>query len=126
MAEPAGDRRDLPWFPAVSPDGTKVAFSSDASNFGPADGNGGRDVYVRCLDDRSTGLVSARADGGGSGGSGNGQAELTVDTTDRSPTPVDRVVFRTLASDMGVTDTNGTWDVFLATPKAPSPKPPSP
>jgi Tol biopolymer transport system component len=41
-----------------SPDGTKVAFTSEATNLGPLDTNGVQDVYVRDLSTGSTSLVS--------------------------------------------------------------------
>lgn len=102
--EPNGDSGS----PAVSPDGRYVAFASSATNLvsGPADTNGLVDLF---LYDRATGttiLLSRNAAGnapnGGSGSpafAGGGRC----------------IAFVSGASDLvpGVTDANGTSDVFL-------------
>ena len=49
--------------PALSADGTHVAFASLASNLAPGDGNGVQDVFRHRLADATTVLVSQRADG---------------------------------------------------------------
>src|SRR5688500_8823570 len=43
----SGDRQSTN--PVFSPDGTMVAFQTEASNLGPADTNGLQDIYVRDL-----------------------------------------------------------------------------
>ncbi len=58
-AEPNGASGE----PALSADGSVIAFASDASNFGPEDTNGLRDVYVFDLRSRRAELVSTAADG---------------------------------------------------------------
>lgn len=49
--------------PVFSPDGTKLAFTSQASDLGVVDTNGEVDVYVRDLTTGETVLASAREDG---------------------------------------------------------------
>lgn len=95
-------------------DGSAVVFESEATDLGPTDGNGRRDVYIRYLADGTTALVSARPDGEDSG---NRQSELPFPLATRQTTPADRVLFRTLATDLGIADTNATWDVYAASPK---------
>ena len=65
--------------PSVSADGRFVAFSSDASNLGPADANGVRDVY---LHDRQTGdtiLVSHNLAGNGAGNGRSAEPSISQD-----------------------------------------------
>lgn len=53
--------------PVLSADGTVAAFTSDAGNLIPQDGNGLTDVFVRDLAAGSTTLVSRNRDGTGGG-----------------------------------------------------------
>jgi Tol biopolymer transport system component len=91
-----------------SPDGTKVAFASAASDLGPTDTvvcyNGGffvgcSDVYVRDVVAGTTTLVSVNGTGtnAGNGQSGSSLA-FSPDGT--------KIVFTSAASDLGPTDTN--------------------
>jgi hypothetical protein len=94
--------------PSFSPDGTKVAFTSNASNLGPTDTNGTSDVYVY---ERSTGdavLVSANESGTDAGNAGSWSL---IDGP--SFAPDGRVLFDSLAGDFGPHDANGTSDVYL-------------
>jgi Tol biopolymer transport system component len=88
--------------PYFSPDGTKLVFASDASDLGPSDTNGQRDVYVRDLAADETILVSVNAAGtnGGNGGSWTGANEVPTFSPDGT-----RVAFVTRASDLGPADT---------------------
>ena len=57
--------------PSISADGTRIAFSSDASNLVVGDSNGERtDPFVRVLPDAATLLVDQRRRGGGPAGQG--------------------------------------------------------
>ena len=58
----------LVWYnPVFSPDGTKLAFVSEATNLGPTDTNGAPDIYLRDLASGTTTLVSTNAAGTNSG-----------------------------------------------------------
>jgi Tol biopolymer transport system component len=151
-----------------SPDGTRVVFTTSASDLGPTDGNGTDDVYVRDLSTGAITLVSAnatRTDGGnalsdlGRFGADGHRVIFRSDATDLVPTTgiltsqwyaydlatgetvlvtagatgggatrdgdvadtglpdVSRdgtkVVFATNADNLGPTDTDGEFDVYL-------------
>jgi len=99
-----------PWF---SPDGTKIGFTTGASDLGPTDTNLQRnifftsDVYVRDLTTGTATLVSARADGLDSASGFSFAGPFSPDGT--------RIAFSSSAPDMGVPDGNGDSDVFVAT-----------
>lgn len=89
VAPPAADPNGASGEPALSADGLVVAFATDASNFGPADGNGLRDVYTFDLATGRAELVSARADGQAANGvsgtptlSGDGRVVAFVTAAD--------------------------------------------
>lgn len=90
---------------AISADGTRVVFSSWASDLVPTDTNNIVDLFVRDLSTRTTALVSAN-DSGTDGG--NGGASFPVISADGT-----RVAFESHSSDLGPGDTNGTADVYL-------------
>ena len=81
----------------LSPDGSQVLFGSLASDLGPVDTNGMRDVYVRDLDTETTTLVSVNGDGADSGNESSILATLSADGT--------RVAFQSTANDLGDNDT---------------------
>jgi Tol biopolymer transport system component len=89
--------------PAVSADGGRIAFVSQASTFAPGDDNRASDIFVR----DGTGpvaLVSVAAQGG----SANGPS------SDPDVSPDGRyVVFTSSASNLVVNDRNAQPDVFL-------------
>jgi uncharacterized repeat protein (TIGR01451 family) len=91
--------------PVFSPDGTKVAFVSFASDLGPTDTNGASDVYVRDLTTGATTLVSTNAAGTQAA---NGASSSPVFSPDGA-----RLAFETSASDLGGTDTNETSDIYV-------------
>lgn len=106
---------------SFSHDGTKVVFSSTASDIVPDDDNlcyegtnSCVDVFVRDLVTGTTTLVSASADAGGVA-TANSYSIAGVFTADDS-----MVVFRSEATNLGPTDTNGWEDLYarnLATGK---------
>ncbi len=94
--------------PAISADGNRIAFASNAGNVvGGVDVNGGvRDVFLRDMGSATTSLVSATA--GANGISGNGGSERP--SIDAAGT---RVAFETAANDLVPGDANGQLDVLL-------------
>lgn len=91
------------WNPRISQDGQWVVFTTFASNLGFVDVNGVRDIL---LCDRQTSTLS-RITTGPSGGFNS--------TSDRADVSGDGrfVVFESLATNIGLQDTNGTLDVIL-------------
>jgi uncharacterized repeat protein (TIGR01451 family) len=94
---------------AFSPDGSRIAFMSQASDLGPRDTNGTLfDVYVRDRATATTTLVSSTADGTDSGNAPSEDPEFSADGR--------HVLFGSNASDLGPPDGNGAGgDIFLAT-----------
>ena len=96
--------------PIVSRDGAWVAFESDATNLGgtclllPCDQNNADDVFLYEVGNGSLSLVSATP--GGRAGNGNSnRPSLSANG--------DRILFQSQASDLGESDSNGTWDVYM-------------
>ncbi|HYZ29764.1 MAG TPA: hypothetical protein VE570_11945 [Thermoleophilaceae bacterium] len=104
-----GAPADGPSFdPALSSDGTKVAFTSAARNLDLADVNPGNDVYIRDLVNGTTTLVS-RANGPAGPGGNAASSDATVD---RGGT---RIAFTSDATnlDAGPEDPGAHSDVFV-------------
>jgi len=91
-------------YPAISPDGRFVVFSSAASNLVTGDTNGRWDVFVH---DRWTGATE-RASIANSGAQGNADAGWASVSADGR-----FVAFYSGASNLITGDTNGTLDVFV-------------
>ncbi|MCB1659265.1 MAG: PD40 domain-containing protein, partial [Pseudomonadales bacterium] len=91
----------------ISPDGSKVLFSSDASNFAVGDTNRAVDYFIKDLNTGKTTLVNSAADGTVGNGyySQNGQQPMF--SADGS-----KVIFASYASNLVAGDSNGTWDYF--------------
>ena len=103
---PAG----LPASPAISQDGSTIAFITETS-LDAADTNGTFDVYVRKLAANDT-ILASRADtlGGAVGSAPSASPSLSANG--------DAVAFESnapLAGEAGVTDTNGLADVYRRT-----------
>lgn len=92
--------------PAVSADGSVVAFTSSATGLVAGDTNGAADVFVRDLATATTQRANIRASGGPSTGPASDPA---VSGDGR------RVAFVSSATDLlgGAGDTNGVADVFV-------------
>ncbi|MFH9421582.1 TolB family protein [Streptomyces sp. NPDC017529] len=90
--------------PRLSANGRFVAFSSDATNLGPADTNGRQDVYVKDLRTGKVDLVSVGSDGT-QGNALSGAPEISADGR--------YVAFYSSASNLVAGDTNGEGDVFV-------------
>jgi Tol biopolymer transport system component len=80
------------WDPVMTPDGTKVVFTSYASDLGPTDTNGASDIYVRDLTTGVTELVSVDVTGTDSGNEGSQWPNVSPDGT--------KIVFRSDATDL--------------------------
>ncbi|MBI5869949.1 MAG: PD40 domain-containing protein [Actinobacteria bacterium] len=93
---------------AVSTDGSFVAFSSDAPNLVPADGNaasGKTDVFVR---DMKTGAIICVSTSTGGAAQGMGRSEFLAMSGDGR-----FVAFSSEAANLVAGDTNNKADVFL-------------
>ncbi|MCG8591242.1 MAG: hypothetical protein MJE66_18270 [Proteobacteria bacterium] len=90
--------------PAISADGSLVAFSSDATNLVAADANQAGDVFVRDLALGTTERVSVDSAGVEATGA-SGEASISADGS--------RVAFASDAADLVSDDTNGVRDVFV-------------
>jgi Tol biopolymer transport system component len=90
--------------PVFSPDGTKVAFYSGATNLVAGDANNHRDIFVKDLNTNAVTLVSRANDGT----IGNGDSFFPVFSADGS-----KIAFVSQASNLVVGDTNGTQDIFV-------------
>jgi Tol biopolymer transport system component len=65
--------------PRIAADGTKVVFESEASDLGPTDSNGVKDIYLRDLTTGVTELVSVNAAGTDSGNARSYLPRLSAD-----------------------------------------------
>jgi uncharacterized repeat protein (TIGR01451 family) len=108
----SGAGTSLPVAPGSASFDDLVAFTSSAGDLGPRDTNRTGDLYVRDLASGVTTLVSTNAAGTDSGNAASGAGSDA-----RAPFSADgrHVVFRSGASDLGGTDTNGLEDVYVAT-----------
>ena len=90
--------------PAISADGTKVAFISDGANLVPGDTNGAYDVFVRDLTTGVTTRVSVTSHGDQSNG-GLGRVTMTADGR--------LIAFQSDAWNLVPNDGNLVQDVFV-------------
>lgn len=98
-------------FPAISPDGRFVAFTSLASNLVPGDTNGAADVFLHDRRTHQTTRVSVDShdlEGNGDSAAGDDGLEPPVVSRDGR-----LVAFASFATNLVPGDTNGTADVFL-------------
>ena len=103
---------------AISGDGDRILFASDANNLDINDTNAYRDIFVYQRSTGQTRLVSLNA----SGMAGNSYSDVPDFSSNGR-----WIVFRSLASNLVSGDTNSSWDVFLLdfqsleTPDTPTP-----
>jgi Tol biopolymer transport system component len=90
--------------PVFSPDGSKIAFFSDAINLVTGDSNGVTDVFVK---DLTTGAIT-RVSTNAVGAQGNQSSQFAAFSPDGS-----RVAFYSSASNLVTGDSNGVADVFV-------------
>ena len=91
--------------PAIAWDGSKVAFESNATNFGPADTNGKRDIYMRTT---PTGAIVKVSSGVGGAAANNDSFEPSVSSGGTF------VAYSSNATNIVAGDSNGVADVFVA------------
>jgi Tol biopolymer transport system component len=99
----AGNRASVG--PVFSPDGTKLAFTSFASDLGPTDTNGTSDIYLRDLTTGATTLLSANAAGTQAANASSSTPVFSPDGT--------KVAFVSEATDLGPTDANTAPDIYV-------------
>jgi VCBS repeat-containing protein len=98
------EANDFSRTPVFSPDGSKVAFASAASNLVPGDTNLGFDIFVKDL--ASGAIVRASTDSSGNQQSGvSFRAMFSPDGT--------KLIFESTASNLTAGDTNLHSDVFI-------------
>jgi Tol biopolymer transport system component len=90
--------------PALSDDGTLVAFYSYANNLVPGDTNDAEDVFVK---DRTTGAIE-RVSVASDGTQGDGDSYTPALAGSGR-----YVAFRSLATNLVLGDTNERWDIFV-------------
>jgi len=91
---------------AISGDGTRVAFTSIATNLGSGDADALEDVHVRNLTANTTTLASRAT--GASGAKGNGDSGGPALSGDGSI-----VAFHTTSTNLNAADTDTTHDVYV-------------
>src|SRR3990172_9405691 len=94
----------LSGYPAISADGTIVAFRASASNLVPSDTNGADDIFVRDRQGGATERVSVDSAGAQADGS---SYEAAVSGDGRY------VAFRSPATNLVAADTNALGDIFV-------------
>jgi hypothetical protein len=95
---------DNSWAPSMSPDGTRVAFWSEANNLDPADTDFIQDLYVKNLVTGDLTLASTSD----TGIKGNGESSSGALSADNA-----KVVFTSSATNLDPADTDTYDDVYV-------------
>jgi RHS repeat-associated protein len=90
--------------PAISPDGSRVAFESDATNLVTGDTNAKQDVFLRVIATGVTSRVSV-TNAGAQGTGRSSDPSLSIDGT--------IVAFTSSSASLVTGDTNGKDDIFV-------------
>jgi Tol biopolymer transport system component len=93
-------------WPVWSPDGTRIAFPSNATNLVPGDTNGQLDIFVKTL---ATGAIQ-RVSTDGNGRQANGASYSVAWSPDSM-----RIAFASRASNLVTGDSNNLPDIFIKT-----------
>ena len=101
------DGNDTSNNPAISDDGRRVAFYSQATNLHPDDSDALPDVFVRDLETNTTTLVSRAA---GAAGAKANAAEFIVPKISADG---NHVAFSSIATNLHPDDSDSTYDVFV-------------
>ena len=91
--------------PTISSDGSRIAFTSAASNLIATDANGKTDIFVRNRPSSTTFRASVKEGGGEANGGDSSAPSISGDGN--------RVAFQSAAVDLTPFDTNGKVDVFV-------------
>jgi WD40-like Beta Propeller Repeat len=107
VASDGSEANGLLWTlrPGISGDGSRVAFSSEATNLVAGDTNGQVDVFVRDLGANTT--VRANVSSAGAQADGSSDFDPTLSSTGRF------VAFTSDATNLVPGDTNGSLDAFV-------------
>lgn len=99
-----GESNGMSHEPAISFDGRYVAFASASTNLAVGDTNATDDIYLRDRIGGTTERISVASDGSNTD-AGSYKPSISYDGK--------FVAFESLATNVVVSDTNGTWDVFV-------------
>jgi Tol biopolymer transport system component len=120
VSSDGAEANSLSLFGSVTPDGRYVAFFSDASNLVADDTNIVTDTFVidRDVDgngvfDEAGGIETTRVSVSSAGDQGNGASGDYNGVCPQISPDGRYVVFPSLASNLVLSDTNGTWDTFV-------------
>jgi uncharacterized repeat protein (TIGR01451 family) len=98
--------------PAISADGTRVAFYSESANLDPADTDTNFDIFIKDLTTGDITLVST-SDTGANGNGSSGAAGLLLDPPPALSADATKVAFFSFATNLDPADTDATLDIYV-------------
>jgi uncharacterized repeat protein (TIGR01451 family) len=98
--------------PAISGDGTRVAFYSESANLDPADTDPTFDIFIKDLTTGEITLVST-SDAGVNGNNSSGAAGLLLDPPPALSADATKVAFFSFATNLDPADTDATLDIYV-------------